>query len=254
MTLRRTSIAAIVAFGVCAAPSLVRADAVVGKITQVAGKAHVKRGSASLDAVTKMPVELHDQLKTETPGQLTLQMLDNSILTLDESSVLAIDESIVSGGATTNVGLLSGSVKSLVTTVARTAAPSFKVSTPNAIAGVRGTNFVCRYKAGKPRAGFPNCFEFTDCATTSGTVVVTNNPPRPGVAVKIGPGETTTVACLAAPLPARQGTIGVLGVAPPLLSPAEIVGIGAGAAAIIGGTIWCLLECNGGGGTASGSQ
>src|SRR5579884_3791430 len=98
-------------------PSLVQAEAVVGKITQVTGKAHVKRANTSMDAVPAMPVELHDQLKTETPGELTLQMVDNSVLTLNEASLLSIDESVMAGGvrATTNVGLLSGSVSSLVT-------------------------------------------------------------------------------------------------------------------------------------------
>jgi hypothetical protein len=233
-----------------------RGETVVGKITQVTGKARVNRNKSSLDAKPAMPVELHDQLKTETPGELTLQMLDNSILTLNESSVLAIDESLISGGVrgTTNLGLLKGSVQSLVTAVARGAAANFQVTTPNAIAGVRGTQFTCRYKAGKARAGFPNCFEFTDCATTSGSVVVTNNPPRPGVAVKIGPGQKTTVACLAAPLAATAGTIGVLGgttaaaASGGLLGPAAIAGVGAVTAATIGGTTAAVVETTGGSG------
>jgi ferric-dicitrate binding protein FerR (iron transport regulator) len=234
-------------------PALARAEAVVGKITQVTGKAHVKRANNSLDAVPAMPVELHDQLKTETPGELTLQMIDDSVLTLNEASLLSIDESVISGGvrATTTVGLLSGSVSSLVTAAARKAAPSFKVTTPNAIAGVRGTKFVCRYKAGKSRPGYPDCFEFTDCATTTGTVVVSNNPPRPGVSVTIGPGQKTTVACLAAPTAATTGTVGVLGraaAAGGVVGPAAIVGAGAGAAAVITGTTVGVLEGTGGGG------
>jgi FecR protein len=254
MRLRTTAIAVMLALSFCAVPSLVRAEAVVGKITQVSGKAQVKRGSASLDAVAAMPVELHDQLKTATPGELTVQMLDNSILTVNESSLLAIDESVVSAGVRkTDVGLISGSVQSLVTSVARAAAPTFKVKTPNAIAGVRGTNFICRYKTGTARAGFPNCFEFTDCATVEGTVVVTNNPPRPGVEVKVKAGERTTVACLAAPLAATAGGIGALS-APAAgagsgLGPAAIVGIGVGSAAVIGGTVAGVIEGTSGGGS-----
>jgi hypothetical protein len=133
--------------------------------------------------------------------------------------------------------------------VARSAAPSFTVTTPNAIAGVRGTNFVCRYNAGKARAGFPNCFEFTDCATTTGMVVVTNKPPRPGAAVQVGAGQKTTVACLAAPLAATPGTLGVLSApaAGATLGTTAIVGAGLGVAGVIGGTIAGVVEGTSGG-------
>jgi hypothetical protein len=255
-SLRPAAIAVIIALGLCWRPLVARGDAVVGKITQVTGKAQVKRGTTSLEAAAAMPVQLHDELKTAAPGQLTLQMIDNSMLTLNESSVLAIDESLISGGTrtTTNVGLLSGSVRSLVTAVARSAAPSFKVTTPNAIAGVRGTDFICRFNAGASRPGFKDCFEFTDCATTTGTVVVSNNPPRPGTEVKVGPGQMTTVACLAAPLAATAGTLGVLtgtttgGGGSAVLGPAAIVGAGLGAAGVIGGTIAGVIVGTGGGG------
>jgi hypothetical protein len=206
-----------------------------------------------MDAAPAMPVELHDQLKTGSPGQLTLEMLDNSVLTVNESSVLKIDESLVSGGTrtSTNVGLLSGSLRSLVSAVARTAAPSFTVTTPNAIAGVRGTDFTCQYKTGVARAGFPNCFQFTDCATTTGTVMVSNNPPRPGVAVQVEAGHRTTVACAAAPLAATPGTLGVLGTpVGATLGPATVVGGGLAAGGIIAGTTVGVIEATGGGGGA----
>jgi hypothetical protein len=261
--LRAAVAATILALGLGAQPLLARGEAVVGKITQVTGKAQVNRGATSLDAVAAMPVQLRDELRTAAPGELTLQMLDNSVLTLNESSVLAIDESLISGGVrtTTNIGLLSGSVRSLVTSVARSAAPSFTLTTPNAIAGVRGTDFICRYNYGAGRAGFPNCFQFTDCATTSGTVIVSNNPPRPGTEVKIGPGQMTTVACLAAPLAATAGTLGVLtgttgGRHGSVLGPAAIVGAGLVTAAVVGGTVAGVVAATsgGGGGTASPSR
>ncbi|MGO9056585.1 MAG: FecR domain-containing protein [Candidatus Binataceae bacterium] len=242
-------------------PLVARADAEVGKITQVAGTAQVKRGGTDLKAAAAMPVELHDQVKTFAPGEVTLQMADDSILTVNESSLLQIDESIVSGGTrtSTNIGLLGGSLRSFVTAAARGVGGSnFKVTTPNAIAGVRGTDFLCTYHEGNARPGFANCFQFTDCATTTGTVVVSNNPPRPGTEVKVGPGQMTTVACLAAPLAAFAGTIGVLtgtlatgaGHAA-LLGPAAIVGVGAGSAAVIGGTTAAVIESTGGGGGTS---
>src|SRR5271154_2375541 len=249
------AITIILLLDLCALRLVARAEAVVGQITQVAGKAEVKRGSASLKAVAPMPVELHDQLKTSAPGELTLQMADNSILTLSESSLLQIDESIVNNGTrtSTNVGLLGGSLRSFVTAAARGVGGSnFNVTTPNAVAGFRGTDFICTYHEGHARPGFANCLQFTDCATTLGTVVVKNNPPRPGTEVKVGPGQMTTVACLAAPLAAFAGTVGALtgtlatgaGHAA-LLGPAALMGVGAVSAAAIGGTAAAVIESTG---------
>lgn len=261
--LRWPAVAVFLLLDLCAAPLIVQAEATVGKITQVVGRAQVKRGGAELKATAPMPVEMHDEVKTFAPGQVTLQMADNSVLTLNESSVLQIDESIISGGTrtSTKIGLLGGSLRSLVTTAARGVGGSnFEVMTPNAIAGVRGTDFECAYHEGKARPGFASCFQFTDCATKTGAVVVSNNPPRPGIEVSVGPGQMTTVACLAAPLAASSGSLGVLTQSSAggagqagVLGPAAIVGIGAGAAAAIGGTTAAVIESTGGGGTSSGS-
>src|SRR5215472_4814888 len=152
--LRTRTILTILALSLYSQASPARADA-IGKITQASGKAQITHGGSTKDAAPAMPVEVHDQLKTGSPGQITLEMFDNSVLTVNESSVLAIDESLVSGGTrTTNVGLISGSVHLLVSAVARAAAPTLTVTTPNAIAGVRGTDFVCQYNSGRARAGF----------------------------------------------------------------------------------------------------
>lgn len=259
---RRTIVIVLaLALGLCAVPSLARAQGVVGKVTQASGKAQIKRGTSTFDAAPAMPVELHDQLSTGSPGEITLQLLDNSVLTVNESSVLTIDETVVGGAGTTKVGLVSGSVRSLVTAVTRAAGgPSFQVSTPNAVAGVRGTDFTCRHYYGPARPAFPGCFEYTDCETTTGVVGVTNNPPKPGVEVKVGPGEITTVACLLAPLAATTGTFALLG--PTAAAGATTAGAGIatfssplyiggalGAAAVAGGTAAGVAA-----GTTSGSS
>jgi hypothetical protein len=175
-------------------------------------------------------------------------MADNSLLTVNESTVLTVDETVVGGAGTTKVGLISGSVRSLVTAAARAAGPSFQVTTPNAIAGVRGTDFTCRHRYGPALPGFPaDCFEYTDCATTTGLVGVTNNPPKPGVEVNVGPGYMTIVGCGGAPLTPTPGTLAVLGTttgaaggigAAALSSPLIILGAGG----VIAGTMAGIVE------------
>ena len=183
--------------------AVARADDVAGSVTQVTGKAEIQRGSTKIAVTAGMPVQLHDQVSTAAGGQLTLKMIDGSMLTLNESSKLVIDENVVSGGvrSSTTVGLLGGSLRSLVTTVARSAGTTtFKVETPNAIAGVRGTEFTTSYSDGTARKGFTNCLKFTDVTASSGKVVLANNPPKPGVEVAVTPGHKATVACGAAPI------------------------------------------------------
>ena len=191
----------------------VHADDVAGTVTQVTGAAEIQRGGTKIAVTAGMPVQLHDQISTSAGGQLTLKMIDGSMLTLNESSKLAIDENVVSGGvrSSTTVGLLGGSLHSLVTTVARSAGgTTFKVQTPNAIAGVRGTEFTTTYTDGLARKGFGNCRQFTDVDTGSGTVVLANNPPKPGVEVAVGAGKKGTVPCAAAPILTSSGLLGSL--------------------------------------------
>jgi hypothetical protein len=231
-----------------AGAAVARADDVAGTVTQVTGNAQIQRGATKITITTGMPVALHDQVSTAAGGQLTLKMIDGSTLTLSESSKLTIDENVVSGGvrSSTTVGLLGGGLRSLVTTVARSAGTStFKVQTPNAIAGVRGTDFSTSYSDGTARKGFTNCLKFTDVTTSSGKVVLANNPPKPGVEVAVTPGHKATVACGAAPILTSSGVLGSLtgGVT------AETAALGAlGAAGIIGGVTAGVIEGTSGGG------
>jgi len=229
---------------------LARADDVAGIVTLVTGSAEIQRGSGKIAITTGMPVQLHDQLTTAAASQLTLKMVDGSTLALSESSKLVIDENVVSGGVrrSTTVGLLGGSLRSLVTTVARSAGTStFKIQTPNAIAGVRGTDFTSTYSDGVARNGFPGCLQFTDVTAASGEVVLANNPPKPGVEVAVTPGHKATVPCAAAPVLVTSGVLGSLsGVS------AETAVLGAvGAAGVIGGITAGVIEATGGGGGGS---
>ena len=226
---------------------------VAGIVTLVTGSAEIQRGSSKMAITTGTPVQLHDQLTTAAGSQLTLKMVDGSTLTLSESSKLVIDENVVSGGvrSSTTVGLLGGSLRSLVTTVARSAGTStFKVQTPNAIAGVRGTEFTTSYSDGVARKGFPGCLQFTDVTAASGKVVLANNPPKPGVEVAVTPGHKATLPCAAAPVLVTSGVLGSLtgGVT------AETAALGAlGAAGVIGGATAGVIEGTGGSGGGGGT-
>jgi len=226
----------VMAAAICAGASGSQAQNAVGSITDITGSAQLQRAGSTLNLTTSMRVELHDLLTTAAASQLTITLLDNSVLTLAESSRLTVDENVVTGGVrtSTKVSLLGGSLHSIITTALHVGAPTFEVNTPNAVAGVRGTDFEMRYTTGLPREGYPGCLEFTDEATNEGTVANWNKA-NPAAVVEVLAGQHTTVACAAAPTAASNGGLGVLpgpvGPLGALLSSPLFPVVGTGAAA-----------------------
>jgi len=169
----------------------------VGTITQLTGAASVQRGTAALPAALNMPVQLHDRITTQPNASLTIGMIDNSSLQLGSQATLVIDDSMVVNGtaAPSKVGLLGGSLHSLIVGAMRGSSPTFEVHTPNAVGAVRGTEFDTSYSEGTTRSDYPDCRQFTDFAVQQGTINVTN-PLNPGAGSQdVHEGKKTTVAC-----------------------------------------------------------
>jgi hypothetical protein len=124
-----------------------RAQSTVGTITQVQGVASIQRNGATTPATLNEPVMLHDKISTGPDGSLTIGMVDNSFMQMTASSTLTIDDSmLVNGvGAPSKVGLLGGSLHSVIVGAMRGSSSTFEVHTPNAIGAVRGTDFWVHY-------------------------------------------------------------------------------------------------------------
>ncbi len=187
--------------------SAVRAQNTVGTVTELAGSAHVERGGSTQPVTSGMPVELKDKFTTDAGAHLTITLSDNSKLDLAEQSTLTIDEQVVGAGGpqTTKVSLLGGHLQSLVTKALRGTAPSFEVKTPNAIAGVRGTNFGVAYQPSSPVCGEAPT---SDVSVAQGAVEVANSA-SPGVGITVEGGYETVVCAGRPPLP--PGPIGIAG-------------------------------------------
>ncbi|MDO8430858.1 MAG: FecR family protein [Candidatus Binatus sp.] len=169
----------------------------VGTITQLTGSAGVQRGAATLPAAINTPVQLHDRITTQPNSSLTISMIDNSSLQLGAQATLTIDDSMLVSGAAapSKVGLLGGSLHSLITGAMRGASPTFEVHTPNAVGAVRGTEFDTTYTEGTERPGYKDCRQFTDVAVQDGVVNV-SNPLNPAAGSQdVHKGQKTTVAC-----------------------------------------------------------
>lgn len=92
----------------------------------------------------KMPVFRGDTLVTETDGRVSLLMNDKSLLTLTARSKLVIDKSFYHLGKKTSIRdtklqLLFGRVRAVVSKM--TGDSEYTITTPTAVAGVRGTDF-----------------------------------------------------------------------------------------------------------------
>jgi hypothetical protein len=198
-----------------AGPGAVSAgQAPAGWITEIHGSASIERNSRSSAAALAIPIMTGDKIETAVESSLTVGLVDGSGLTLSESSSIVIDRAVmgprISGLASKFlIELFRGTLWSLVTPTIGTA-PQFEVHTPNAIVGVRGTEFKTKYVEGRPCPGFPQCLRYTDVGVDRGIVQVRNPTSSKPVAVQVTSGYETTVPCElppAAPSPLGMGDI-----------------------------------------------
>ena len=123
-----------------------------GRIVLVQGKASVRRAdeqSTRLDASAGLTLEQGDQLRTERDTQLRILLSDNSILQLGANTWFTVKRHETSGGAAapktrrSSFKLWSGRVWARVSKMFDSEGDNqFAIETPNAVAGVRGTEFV----------------------------------------------------------------------------------------------------------------
>jgi hypothetical protein len=170
-----------------------------GSVTELEGTAKLTRGKQQVNVVIKMPVIVHDRLQTMSKSHLTVTLRGGSQLMLTESSTMVIDDVATNARADSTISLMVGHVRAVVYSTAGATTSKFEVHTPNAVAGVRGTDFETAYIEGKPCPGFPTCLRYTEVDVYKGIVEVRNptNPKAPPV--RVTQGYETTVPCELAP-------------------------------------------------------
>jgi hypothetical protein len=171
----------------------------VGLVTELEGTAKLSRGNQQFNVIIKMPVIVHDRLQTMSKSHLTVTLHGGSRLMLAESSTMVIDDVAANAHADSTISLLVGHIRAVVYSTAGATTSNFEVHTPNAVVGVRGTDFETAYIEGKPCPGFPTCLRYTEVEVYKGIVEVRNptNPKAPPV--RVTQGYETTVPCELAP-------------------------------------------------------
>jgi FecR protein len=179
----------------------------IGSLTSLRGGAIVERDGHSITAIKAMPIMLGDQLQTSAESEATILLIDGSQLTLSDSSTIVIDPSVVGPRpADSVVNLFKGKLRSVVNLRGGNL-PEFEVHTPNAVIGVRGTDFETEYIEGRPCPGFPQCLRYTDVGVYKGIVEVRNPTSTSSASVRVSGGYETTVPCELPP--ANPGPLGI---------------------------------------------
>ncbi len=161
--------------------------AVVGRITQVEGKAeHLKKGQ-----LPATPLKLNDGLetgdvvRTKSLARAQITFVDKSVLTIAPESRIVIEAFMVDeskGKRNVVLQIFQGLALAVVSTIYKSENPNFVVKTHTAIMGVRGTEVGIRL--------YPNFSEFLDF---KGRVRVQSNLPEIAGAVELDHDQGTRV-------------------------------------------------------------
>ena len=182
-----------------------------GSITEIHGLASVQRNGQTNPAALPTAIMEGDKIATAERASVTVALIDGSRLTLSESSSMVIyrakvEPALVGLANQFFVKLFNGTLGSVVTPVVGRA-KQFEVHTPNAVVGVRGTDFKTEYIEGKPCPGFPQCLRYTDVGVYQGIVEVSNPTNATAASVRVTSGYETTVPCELPP--ATPGPLGM---------------------------------------------
>jgi hypothetical protein len=193
------------------APSLARAQQIVGTVTELSGSAQIQRAGATIAVAQGMSVELHDRLATSINSSAIVRLNSGITLTLGDHTNLTFDQTVTAGGTgRTQLNMLEGGLRSVVPVLLPT--EGYEVHTPNAVTAVRGTDFDVTFIEGRIRPGYGGCQRYTDVRVREGVVAV-SNLANPTEAVEIEAGYETTVPCLLPPL--SGGPLGIAGAVGP---------------------------------------
>jgi hypothetical protein len=188
------TILAALFLGFVATPALAE-DA--GKVVSLEGTVEIGRAGAFARADIGSAVRSGDTVRTGNPGRARILFADDSVLNLADGTTLVIDESVFDpnkGSASTLMHLLGGKVRALVSDYYSGGRGTYQIETPTAVSGVRGTEFVMTYDAGR---------QMSEVLGLGGTVAVHGQIDRKNHGVLIKAGYITEIAKGKYPTPPR---------------------------------------------------
>ncbi|GAM09366.1 fecR protein [Geobacter sp. OR-1] len=180
-------------------PVLYAADDGVGVFSRIDGAVDLMRGGALPAVPVKAgdPVRSGDFIRTKSNARAEVTFKDGNILKIAQRSRLDVSEYLAAGsGDRRKFNLPRGKVQAVVTKggTGENKGSRFEIHTPNAVAGVRGTDFFVYHDR-----------NVTGILVKEGSVYAFN-PKLPQNIVTVPAGTVTTVTAKGAPLPPRSAT------------------------------------------------
>jgi hypothetical protein len=182
----RSKLAVLTILGSLLLSTTVRAQE-VGTVAAADGDAQLGRSGTWRPAAVGAAVRMGDELQTGAPGRIRVVFQDDSVLTLSESSHVVIDKQVFDpskGQSASFLGLLRGKVNAVVSEYYHQPGNVYEIKTPNATAGVRGTEFTIAYNVGD---------QTTEVVGISGHVMVHSALDPTGKGVLVTANEATRV-------------------------------------------------------------
>ena len=136
----------------------VNSRALVGTVSLVLGKATIESGSPTLSRAVKpgSRVRVHDRIVTSTNGHVHIHFVDDALLSVRPDSRLEITRYDYDPArpalSAVKFDLIEGVTRAISGKAAKAARQRFRLNTPIAAIGVRGTDFTVSAKAGSTRA------------------------------------------------------------------------------------------------------
>jgi hypothetical protein len=172
------------------------AGQVAGHVDRVIPSASIARGSKTINAAAKTPVDWQDLVNTQASGRARVALDDGSVLNVGSDSSVKV-EKVDAGAQQTSLELAYGKLRTQAQKIAKPDG-KFEVKTAAGVAGVVGTDFY---------VGYSN--DVMNVVVYEGLVRVCNNA---GVCVVVKAGQMTNVrhGDNSAPEPPTQAPLDLL--------------------------------------------
>lgn len=158
-------------------------NAQVGQVVMFHGKVHIEREQQQIPASQAMPLLLQDRVVTQQASRVQLQFEDQTVITLGADTQFEVQSFVneESDQAQAKFNVAKGTFKTITGRIGKAAPKNFKLETPTATIGIRGTIFTGRVTKGKEWI-----------ATLRGQILVTEK--QTGQAVTVNAGQITEVS------------------------------------------------------------
>lgn len=159
-------LAALAAMMLAAGPAV--AAEPIGRVTDVLGQAFAIRGAEGTRRTLRnfAPVFEGDRLETGSNGQVRVILTDDSVISLAPNSELEVTQLVLNNQKQERRGFLSlvrGRVRALISRYTSAVDSRYEISTPTAVAGIRGSTVVVG-------TGLDDTEFGTFCATEEGDI------------------------------------------------------------------------------------